>query len=71
VKDLRGDLVLDCEDVLELTIVPVAPQVKAGRGVDQLRRDPYLVANLANIALEHVANAAVTTDVGHVDHLPL
>ena len=52
------DLVLDREDVVELAVVGLRPQVRVGAGLDQLRRDPHRVARLAHRAFQHVAPRA-------------
>ena len=40
--DDRGcDLVLDREDVVQLAVVAIGPDVRVGFGIDQLDRDPH------------------------------
>ena len=51
--DRTGDLVLHLEDIRELAVVGFRPEMKTGLRVDELRRDPHLVASLANAAFEH------------------
>src|SRR5262249_40009719 len=34
-----GDLVLDKEDAGEVSVIPLSPNVRSGRCIDQLRRD--------------------------------
>jgi hypothetical protein len=34
-----GDLILNCEDIFELSIVALSPTMCARRSIDQLRRD--------------------------------
>ena len=55
--DRRRDLVLDREDVLELAVVALGPDVPVGLGIDQLHRDAHAVARLAHAALDHVLHA--------------
>ena len=56
--DDRGrDLVLDREDVLEVAVVALGPEVVVGRGVDQLHRDAHPLPDLAHAALDHVLHA--------------
>ena len=52
-----GDLVLDGEDVGEVAVVALCPDVVAGRRVDKLRGDAQALAGLAHAAFEHVAHA--------------
>ena len=56
-RDGGGDLVLDGEDVGELAVVALGPDVAVGRGVDQLDGDAHPVAGLAHAALDHVLDA--------------
>ena len=55
--DRGGHLVLDREDVLELAVVALGPDVPVGLGIDQLHRDAHAVARLAHAALDHVLHA--------------
>ena len=62
--DHRGrDLVLDREDVVELAVVGLRPQVRVGAGADQLRGDPHRVARLAHGAFEHVRHVQRARDL--------
>ena len=61
--DGARDLVLEVEDVLEVAIVALRPEVKAGRGVDQLRIDPDPVRRAPDAAFEHVADPQVVGDL--------
>jgi hypothetical protein len=57
------DLVLEGEDVFEVAIVALGPEVKAGCGVDQLRVDPDPVRSASDAAFEDVTNAEVLGDL--------
>ena len=52
--DRRGHLVLDGEDVLELAVVALGPDMPVGLRVDQLHGDADAVAGLAHAAFDHV-----------------
>ena len=65
------DLVLDREDVVELAVVGLRPQVRVGAGLDQLRRDPYRVARLAHRAFQHVRHVQRARDLRDSDLLAL
>ena len=65
------DLVLDREDVVELAVVGLRPQVRVGAGLDQLRRDPDRVARLAHRAFEHVRHVQRARDLRDSDFLAL
>ena len=69
--DRRGHLVLDREDVLEVAIVALGPDMVVGIGVDQLHGDPHPVARLAHAAFDHVLDAELRRDVLDLDRLAL
>ena len=58
------DLVLQGEDVGQVAVVAVGPDVVAGRAVDQLGGDPHPAAGLAHAAFEHVADAELARHLG-------
>ena len=60
--DARRDLVLDGEDIVEVAVVAVAPEMAAGGRVDELGGDADAVARLAHAPLEHVAHAKLAAD---------
>ena len=64
-------LVLKREDVGELAVVVLGPNMVAGRRVDQLGGDANAISGLAHAALQHVAHAEVAGDLGHVHGLAL
>ena len=63
----RRDLVLDREDVLEVAVVALGPEVAVGLGVDQLHRDAHPLADLAHAALDDVLHAELARELLHVD----
>ena len=64
--DLIDDLVLNEEDVSHLAIVTVGPNVGAGLGVDELRRDTKAVVGALDAALEHVAHLQLAAELPDV-----
>ena len=54
-----GDLVLKREDVGEVAVVPLGPNVVAGGGVDQLRSDANALAALADAPFDDVSDPEV------------
>jgi hypothetical protein len=56
IDDRVGDLALHGEDVVELAVVGLRPQVAVVHRVDELRGDAHLVAGLAHAAFEDVAD---------------
>ena len=69
--DGRRDLVLDGEDVLQIPVVALGPDVVVGLAVDQLHRDAHPVAGLAHAALDDVVHAQFARDLLHVHRLAL
>jgi hypothetical protein len=61
------DLVLQREDVVQVPIVALRPDVPVGGAVDELRGYPHAAACLAYAALEHVADPEFASDLRHVD----
>src|SRR6516162_208998 len=70
-RDARGDLVLYSEDVGQVAIVALGPEMPASGGFDQLCRHPHQVACLAHAALEHVAHAELPPDISGRNRFPL
>src|SRR5262249_15521794 len=66
-----GHFVLDREDVLELPVVALRPDVTIGFRVDQPHRSPPPVADLAHAAFAHVLAAKLARDLGTSTALPL
>jgi hypothetical protein len=62
----RGHLILQIEDVFDAAVEMVGPQMRAGRNIDELRRDAHPLRQLAHAAFEHVAHAQLSTDLLHV-----
>ena len=69
--DFLGDLVLEFEDVRQVAIITVGPDVVVRRGVDELGGDAHAVAALADAALQDVAHAKLASDAFDVDGLAL
>ena len=70
-NDLLRQLVLHREDIRELAIKAVGPDVRAARGIDELAGNAHPVARLADAAFQHVTHAEVAADLLHVDRLAL
>ncbi len=67
--DLARDVVLDREHVVELTIVPLGPELITAGDVDQLRGDAELLPRSAHAALEDGRHVERRADVAHADVL--
>ena len=63
----RGcDLVLQREDVLQLAVVALRPEVVAVGGADQEGRDPQAAAGLPHAPLEDAIDPQLAPDAPHV-----
>src|SRR6185437_16984962 len=69
--DRPHDLVLHVEDVLELAVVALAPELISTLGIDKLDGDPQLLAGLADAAFDDVTNTELPSDLLDVDGPPL
>ena len=63
--DLGRDVVLHGEDVGQVPVVPLGPQVSAGRRVDELRGDPDPGSRFPHAPLEDMAHAEALPDLRH------
>ena len=62
VDDPVRDVVLDLEDIGQIAVVAVGPEMRAVGRVDELRRDPHAIAGAADRAFEHRAHAKLAAD---------
>ena len=65
----RRHFVLKLEDIVERAVEPVGPQMRTGRGIDQLSRNAHATPRLADGALKHIADAQFAPDLLHVGRL--
>src|SRR5262249_59862481 len=61
--DLPHPLVLGCEDVGEIAIEPLGPQMPAAAGIDELRRDAHPIASPPDATLRHGSHAESPPDL--------
>ena len=66
-NDPARDLVLKLEDIFQLAIVFVRPQMDAVRGIDQLPGDTNPVGDLPHAALKDISHTELACDLAHVD----
>ena len=71
IGDRLRNLVLDRENIGEVAVVALGPDMVAGRAVDQLRGDAHAGARLAHAAFEDVSDAELARRVLDVDLLAL
>jgi len=62
-----GDFVLHGKHVVDLAVVSIRPELKAGRGVGQARRDAHAMAGFADAAFEHIARAKLPAGFDGID----
>ena len=67
VDDPVRDFVLDREDVGQVAVVALGPEMPAVAGIDELRGDAHAVAGAADRAFEHRAHAKLAADGADVD----
>src|SRR5439155_8434729 len=61
--DARGDVVLHGEDIGQIAVITVGPEMSAGRCIDQLAGDAHALANLAHAAFENIADPKIAADL--------
>jgi hypothetical protein len=66
-----GDLILERENVGEIAIVVLGPDVISGASINKLRRDAHPITGLAHAAFEHIAHAEFPSDLLHIDRAAL
>ena len=69
--DDPGHLILDGEDVLELAVVSLGPDMPVGLRVDELNGDADAIGDLAHASFENVVHIEFTRDLLHLYRLPL
>src|SRR5258708_30621454 len=62
-RDAGRNFILHCEDIGEIAIIALSPEMSVGRRLNQLPGHPYSVAGLAHAAFEDVAHAKFTADL--------
>jgi hypothetical protein len=65
--DVCSHLVLQIEDVVDIAVESLRPEIRARDGVDQLAGDPHAAGRLAQAAFKDVAHAKFPADLLHVD----
>src|ERR1700730_15196549 len=61
--DTRGDVVLHREDVSQIAVVTLGPEMGTGGCIDQLAGDAHALPGPAHAALEDIADTKVATDL--------
>jgi hypothetical protein len=71
VDDRFRNFILQREDVVQVAIVALGPQMAVGRALDQLCRDAHAVARFAHAALENMRDIELAGDLSDIDSLRL
>ncbi len=66
-RDGSSDLVLCREDIAQLALIALGPEVSAGIGPDQLAGNPDLVAGRSHAAFEDITHAELAPDLTDID----
>src|SRR6516162_2428148 len=61
--DTRSDVVLHCEDVSQIPVVTVGPEMGTGGYIDKLAADAHPLPGSAHATLEDIADAKVATNL--------
>src|SRR5579862_252114 len=69
--DLLRKFILHSENIGEIAIEAVSPDMSAAHGVDQLAGHAHPIAGLAHAAFQYVADTELAADLLHVDRLAL
>ena len=64
--DFLRDLTLDCEQIIQIAIVLLGPDVRVRARVDQLRVETEMRARSANAALQHMRYAQIISDLTQI-----
>lgn len=70
-NDPSGQLLLNVEDLGDLTVILLGPQVSACRGVDQLSGEPETTPSATRASLENVADSQLLRNGPNVDRASL
>src|SRR5215469_4310752 len=65
-RDRRCNVVLELENIRELGIEAISPEMGTGRCVKQLRANADAISSPANRALQHIQDPELSADLFHV-----
>src|SRR5215831_12918037 len=69
--DPTGDLILQSDQIGCVVVEPLRPQMRVGRGINQLGVDADLIARSPDAPFEHIAHTEFAPDLLCVDPLTL
>src|SRR5215471_15527877 len=61
--DARGDFVLHREDVSQISVIPLRPEMGTGGYVDELAADAHPLPRSAHATLEDIADTKLAADL--------
>src|SRR6516165_2775623 len=66
-RDARSDVVLHREDISEVTVVSLSPEMGAGSNIDKLGADAHALPGSAYATFEDIADAKVAANLLEID----
>ena len=69
--DVARDLLLNFEDVLDISIVSLRPHLVSIAGIDQLSVDPHALTHSTDASLQDRLHVESLADLSHVQRLAL
>jgi hypothetical protein len=69
--DPARDLVLQDEQIADVAVEPLGPQMRAAFGIDQLSVDAHLAARAPDAPFQHIADAELAADLPRLDRFAL
>src|SRR5947209_7385250 len=60
------DLVLNREYIVELSVVPLSPAMRAGLCINQLYSNAHAITATADAPLQHVMDTQLTANLAHI-----
>jgi hypothetical protein len=70
-SDSFGDLALNPEDVSQLAIITLSPEMGIGLRVNQLNIDPHLIGHFLDATLKNVRYAKLLRDLAEIGRFAL
>ena len=64
--DFLRDLTLDCEQIIQIAVVLLGPDVRVSARVDQLRVETKMRAGSADAALQNMRNPQIISDLAEI-----
>ena len=69
--DLLGDFVLNVENIINVPVETLGPNMTAVMGVDELSGDPQAIAAASNTAFQDIAHVQFTGELARINRVVL